>query len=133
MDQGLQTFHYSMYPHKGNWETGGTVQRAAELNQKPTALFTTFHPEGKLPQSDSFIHVSPDNVMVTVLKQSEDGDDLILRAVETNQAATQAIIEIPHLGKVIEAEFNPCEIKTFRIPEDMNLPVRETNLLEEDF
>jgi alpha-mannosidase len=58
---------------------------------------------------------------------------LILRAVETKQAVTQAIIEIPHIGKVIEAKFNPCEIKTFRIPEDMNLPVRETNLLEEDF
>ena len=132
MEQGLQTFHYSMYPHKGNWETSGTVQRAVELNQKPMALFTTFHPEGKLPQSDSFIHVSPDNVMVTVLKQAEDGDDLILRAVETNQAVTQAIIEIPHFGKVIETTFNPCEIKTFRIPKDVNLPVCETNLLEED-
>jgi alpha-mannosidase len=69
--------------------------------------------------------------MVTILKQAEDGDDLIIRGVETNQAATQATIQIPHTGRVIEASFQPCEIKTFRVPKDPQLPVIETNLLEE--
>jgi alpha-mannosidase len=95
------------------------------------ALFTTFHPEGTLPQSDSFIHVSTDNVMVTVLKQTEDGDDLILRAVETIGAKTQTSIQLPHAGRTIETIFQPCEIKTFRVPKDPQLPVIETNLLEE--
>jgi alpha-mannosidase len=131
MDQGLQTFHYSLYPHTGNWESSNTVHRAVELNQKPTALYATFHPEGKLPQADSFIQVSPDNVMVTVLKQAEDGADLILRAVETIGAATQATIQLAHAGRTIEGIFQPCEIKTIRVPKDGQLPIVETNLLEE--
>jgi alpha-mannosidase len=107
------------------------VHRAVELNQKPTALYATFHPEGKLPQADSFIQVSPDNVMVTVLKQAEDGADLILRAVETIGAATQATIQLAYAGRTIEAIFQPCEIKTIRVPKDGQLPIVETNLLEE--
>jgi len=30
----------------------------------------------------------------------------------------------------IEADSAPCEIKSFRVPTDENLPVIETNLLE---
>ena len=51
IDQGIQRFSYSMLPHSGGWETAGTVKRAAELNQRPNALFATFHADGKLPQS----------------------------------------------------------------------------------
>jgi alpha-mannosidase len=32
IDQGIQRFTYSLLPHEGNWETAGTVKRAAELN-----------------------------------------------------------------------------------------------------
>ncbi|MCJ7701268.1 MAG: hypothetical protein MUO62_06765, partial [Anaerolineales bacterium] len=35
IDQGIQQFNYTMLPHTGSWETAGTVQRAAELNQAP--------------------------------------------------------------------------------------------------
>jgi alpha-mannosidase len=31
---------------------------------------------------------------------------------------------------VIEADFGPAEIKTFRVPRDASRPVVETNLLE---
>jgi alpha-mannosidase len=38
---------------------------------------------------------------------------------------------LPRWGRIIEAAFRPCEIKTFRIPRDGALPIVETNLLEE--
>ncbi len=55
MDQGVQHFNYTLYPHSGGWEQAETVQQAALLNQKPFTLFATFHPEGSLPQVQ-FVH-----------------------------------------------------------------------------
>ena len=130
IDQGIQRFRYTLFAHSGSWETAGTARRAAELNQPPIALFATFHPDGTLPQSDSFITVEPNNVMVTVLKQAEDGDGLVLRAFETTGAATRASIRLPKLERVIEADFGANEIKTFLIPRDATNAIIATNLLE---
>ena len=131
IDQGIQRFSYSMLPHRGGWESAGTVKRAAELNQRPNALFATYHADGKLPQSDSFIDVQPDNVIVTVLKQAEDGGDLIVRAYELTKTATPAAtIRLPKWNRLITATFAPGEIKTFHVPRDSAQPVVETNLLE---
>jgi len=130
IDQGIQHFTYSMFPHNGSWEEAGTVQRAAELNQRPIALIATYHPDGKLPQSDSFIKVSTNNVVVTVLKQAEDNSDLIVRAYETTKTASRATIQLPKWNRVIEVDFAPCEIKTFRIPQDANQSITETDMLE---
>jgi alpha-mannosidase len=54
----------------------------------------------------------------------------VLRAYETTRVATQARIHLPRWKRVIEAQFGPCEIKTFRIPREPSQPVVETNLLE---
>ena len=132
MDQGIQRFQYTLYPHIGSWQQAGTVQRAAWLNQPPVAFFTTYHPQGTLPQSDSYIAVSPDNILVTVLKQAEGGHDLILRAYETGGLPANGVIELPKWGRAFETVFMPGEIKTFRIPRDPSQPIRETNLLEDD-
>ena len=130
IDQGIQRFRYTMLAHSGSWETAGTVKRAAELNQHPVVLAATFHPDGRLPQSASFIDVQPDNIVVTVLKQAEEGDGIIVRAYETSGEQTQGMIRLPMLDRVIEARFAPSEIKTFFIPHDPEKPVVETNLLE---
>jgi alpha-mannosidase len=130
IDQGIQRFRYRLFPHAGSWETAGTARRAVELNQPPIPLFATFHPDGTLPQSDSFLSVEPANVMVTVLKQAEDGDGLVLRAFETSGAAAHASIDLSKLGRLIETDFGPNEIKTFLLPRDPEKSVVETNLLE---
>lgn len=130
IDQDIQRFRYTLFPHAGSWEVAGTARRAAELNQPPIAMFATFHPEGILPQSDSFLSVEPESVMATVLKQAEDVDGLVLRAFETSGAVARATIRLPKLGRVIEADFGVNEIKTFLIPHEAAEEVTETNLLE---
>jgi alpha-mannosidase len=130
MDQGIQQFHYTLLPHAGSWENAGTVHRAAELNQQPITMFATFHPDGNLPPCDSFLRVEPENVMVTVLKEAEDGDGFVLRAFETCRCAAHATICLHALRRVIEADFGPAEIKTFHIPRDPAKVVTERNLLE---
>jgi len=71
-------------------------------------------------------------MILEVLKQAEDGYDLIVRCRETSKQATRATIHLPGWEREIEADFGASEIKTFRVPTDENLPVVETNLLEWD-
>jgi alpha-mannosidase len=130
IDHGAQTFSYTLLPHAGSWEQAGTVRRAAELNQPPIALIESAHESAPLPQRDSYVSIEPENVVLTVLKQSEEGDDLILRCYESHKMMTHATIRLPTWNREIVATFGPCEIKTFRIPKDATQPVVETNLLE---
>ena len=130
LDQGTQHFRYTILPHLGSWETAGVVQRAAELNQGPLVVAGTLKTGGTLPQSASFLSVDHPNIIVSVVKKAEEGEDLIVRCVETWKEATRARICFPFWERVIDADFGPCEIKTFRIPRDPNQPPVETNLLE---
>jgi alpha-mannosidase len=130
IDQGLQQFRYILLPHMGSWEEAETVKKAAELNQSHVSLLGTYHAEGALPLTDSFISLDADNVIITAIKKSEDGQDWILRCLEVAQEAVDVNICMPLWRRVIQASFGPCEIKTLRVPEDPTLPVQETNLLE---
>jgi alpha-mannosidase len=129
IDQGIQRFTYALLLHEDGWEAAGTVRHAAELNQRPVALIESYH-EGPLPTRDSYLSVEPDNVILEALKRAEGSDDLILRCRETSKQATGATISLPGWSREIEADFAPCEIKTFRVPTDESLPVIETDLLE---
>jgi len=129
IDQGLQSFTYSLLPHLGRWEGAGTVRRAAELNAAPISVTETYH-RGPLPTRCSSVHVDKHNVLVSVIKRAEDSDDTIVRCYETDGAATAATIRLTAWNKVVEARFAPCEIKTFRVPADPALSVVETNLIE---
>lgn len=131
IDQGVQHFTYSLYPHAGSWEQVATVRHAAELNQGPLALPAAFRPHGSLPPEGSFLAVDAGDVVVTALKKAEDGDDLIVRAYETAGRATRAAIRFPAWERTIDATFGPSEIKTFRLPADPALPAVEVNLIED--
>lgn len=130
MDQGVQEFRYTLLLHPLARENAHTVQKAIELNQPPIALMTTFHADGSLPQEGGYIHVEPDNVVVSVLKQAEDGQDLILRAWETAGEDLHAVFHLAFCNREIQADLKAWEVKTLRIPRDASQPVQETNLLE---
>jgi alpha-mannosidase len=129
MDQGRQAFRVRLVPHAGDWRAAGVVRLAAELNQPPFALIETFH-DGPLPQRRSFADDGGGDVVVTVLKRAEDDDALVVRAFESAGRDGRARIELPLLGRTIEAELGLAEIKTFRVPRDPAEPIVETDLLE---
>jgi alpha-mannosidase len=129
IDQGVQHFAYTLLPHAGGWNAA-TVQRAAELNHQPVAIIETFHEHGQLPQHDAFVKVDQNNIAISAVKKAENNDDLILRCYETNKVQTDATIRLPRWERTITATWGPCEIKTFRVPQDPAQPVTETNLLE---
>jgi alpha-mannosidase len=130
MDQGRQNFLVRLVPHAGDWRAAGIVRRAAELNQPPFTLIETYH-DGPLPQRASFASDGEGDVVVTVVKRAEDGNGYVVRgAYESAGRAAHATIELPLLGRTIEAAFGAHEIKTFRVPRDGDEPVAEVSLLE---
>ena len=130
-DQGVQSFRYLLVPHGRDWRAAGLARRAVELGAPMRAMLESFHP-GTLPSELSFGTDGGGQVMLTAVKGSEDdSDDLIVRAVETTGRPARARIELPVVGRVIEAEFGPSRIRTFRVPVSGG-EVREVNLIEDE-
>jgi alpha-mannosidase len=129
MDHGRQRFRVRLVPHAGDWRAAGVVRLAAELNQPPFAMLESYH-DGPLPSQGSYVTDGGGDVVVTVVKQAEDGDAFVVRAFESSGRPAHATIELPLLGRTIDTDFGANELKTFRIPRDANQPVAETDLLE---
>ncbi|MBN9328504.1 MAG: alpha-mannosidase [Cellulomonas sp. 73-145] len=132
-DQGIQRFRYRLVPHDGDWRTAGLSRRAAELGSPVRAMLESFHP-GPLPDRQSYASDGGGAVMVTAVKGSEDvpdgaAADLVVRAVETTGSPTRARIELPLVGRVVEADLGPSQIRTFRLPADGG-PMVEVDLVE---
>jgi len=69
--------------------------------------------------------------VVSVVKQAEDGRDLILRCYETDGHSTPATLDLGLLHRRWTGSFHPLEIKTLRVPLAGAGKIREVNALEE--
>ncbi|MGD0808101.1 MAG: glycoside hydrolase family 38 C-terminal domain-containing protein [Acidimicrobiales bacterium] len=128
MDQGRQEFSYALVAHQG--EPGAEVPRLAEeLNERPLAFREHFHP-GSLPLAQSFADDGGGTVLVSVVKQAEEGSGTILRAYEAAGSPAAVRLALPLLGRTIESTFAAGEVKTFFVPLERDLPVEEVSLLE---
>jgi alpha-mannosidase len=128
-DQGEQTFRMLLLPHAGAWQDAGVVRRAEELTAPVPVLYQGIHP-GTRPLSASFLSVDAPDVVVSVVKKAEDGDDLIVRCYETAGRAAEATLDLGLVNRRWEGTFRPLEIKTLRVPRAGGA-IREVNLLEQ--
>lgn len=130
-DQEMHFFTYSLYPHTETWKAAGTVPQAFFLNQP--ALVSK---GGKPGESFSLASLNVPNVVLETVKKAEDGDGVILRMYECENARTPVTLtfnrpfasaescnclEEPD-GEPVKVDGNkvsflvkPFEIKTIRI------------------
>ena len=128
-DQGEQTFRMLLLPHAGSWQDAGVVRRAEELTAPVPVLYQGIHP-GIRPLSASFLSVDAPNVVVSVVKKSEDGGDLIVRCYETAGREAKATLDLGLVNRRWTGTFRPMEIKTLRVPRGGG-EIREVNVLEQ--
>ena len=129
VDHGIQSFTYAMLPHEGSWKNSDIIRVAQELNQRPSIIIETYH-KGGLPQVNSFVSVNNKQVIVSVVKEAEDKDGVIIRAYETLKQPVDVEISLLFLERMISLHFEPCEIKTLKIPYNKVKDVFETNMIE---
>lgn len=132
-DQGVHQFRYALYPHVGDAMQAKVEQKALAFNIRPTIV------EGKakscsLPKS--FLLIDSENIEVTAVKQSEDGNGIIIRLFETNGVQTTANCQLPEncsavscdlmenemsaimqTGNSIQLKLKPFEIYTLKLGE----------------
>jgi alpha-mannosidase len=128
-DQGIQRFTLGLLPHRGGWADAPATREALVINQRPTVLLESFH-DGPLAQTGSYLGVEPANVVAGAVKLAEDGDDLVVRVVETAGRRAAARIRLPAWDREIAFDIGPFEIRTFRILRDPSGDDVETDLLE---
>lgn len=79
-DIGRHNFTYSLYPHLGDWTSGGTVEAAIDLNSPLIGRLTTnLQPIHRINPGH---WIDVDGLTVGALKLAEDSDDIILRLYE---------------------------------------------------
>jgi alpha-mannosidase len=108
-DQGEHEVVYSLYPHPGDWRSGGTVAAGYALNRPSVA----FVPPSSGPQNSDALQVSSaimfesraENVVIEAIKRSQDGTSLVVRLYEsTGSRARAAIYSALPLRMVVEAD-----------------------------
>ncbi|MFL5725826.1 MAG: alpha-mannosidase [Chloroflexota bacterium] len=127
-DQGVQRFTLELLPHRGSWADASIARLASELNRPPTVLVESYH-DGPLGQTGSYASVEPENVVVGALKFAEDGDEVLVRLAETAGRQCAARLRLPGIGRDVEVEMGPFEIRTFRVPSGGGA-AEETDLIE---
>jgi alpha-mannosidase len=129
MDQGWHTVQFRIVPHAGPWQKARVVKRAWELNVPIITQHESSHP-GPRAAKAQLMGTEAENVLLSTLKQSETGEDLIVRGYEVAGEPATTTLHLPYLGKSFELSFAPHEIKTVRI-DPRTWEIREVNLLEE--
>jgi mannosylglycerate hydrolase len=94
--QGIQKFHYSVYPHTGTWENG-CLEEAEKLNY-PLVPVQTHRSFGKLPSELSFLKIGSRNIVISALKKANREDAVIVRVF--NPSAQSVETEIQWMKKI---------------------------------
>jgi alpha-mannosidase len=132
-DAGIQQFTYSLYPHKGGWVAAQTDERALDLNVPLLAAITTPHPPEQQVPSLSVQNVGgKGDLIVSALKQAEDGNGYILRFYEADDQDTQARIDFDQPMNVTEADIleRPLEKQTAVVERNsVTLPVGHCRII----
>ena len=125
-------FTYSLFPHIGSWEEGGTENESFNLNV-PVRAFKG----GKAGETFSFMSVDKKNVVLETVKEAEDNSGVIVRLYEVENKRShvtltacgniKSVVETDLMekelcgsqvkadGRTFNFEIKPYEIKTFKV------------------
>jgi hypothetical protein len=92
---GRWTFHYSLIPHAGGWETS---YQEAHRFARPLRVVRTDRGTGDLPSEGSLVEIEPPTFVLSSLKIAEDGNGVIVRLYNTSDAPREGRLRLlaPH-------------------------------------
>ncbi len=117
-DQGRHVAKIGLYPHRGDWREAQTVRKAIEFNNPLIARLEEAH-GGQLPKTHSFIDVDGGDAPITVVKQAEDGSNIVLRLYEPHgREATVTLNVAPSIKEAQEADLLERPVKPITIKDE---------------
>lgn len=118
MEQGVHEFVYSVSPYENNCDA---EKKAEELNFGLRAVVDSFH-KGNMPERKNCFSCDGENIIVTAIKQAEDGEEPVVRFCEMNGKDGKVSLRL--FDKAIDTSVAHNEIKTFK------MDGTEVNLIE---
>ncbi len=106
---GKNTFRYAFMPHSGNWEDANVWQESERFNLYLTIgqIAPTAH--GKNPLDHSFLELKDENLNVSAIKKSEDGEGWVVRLFNPSDKAVKNAIRLNGGIAPIEKAQSPVE------------------------
>jgi mannosylglycerate hydrolase len=120
---GKSSYNLAIYPHKGDWQVGEVYKEALNFNNH-ISLVQTSKANGELPSELSFIKVTPDDLVFSALKQSEDENGFVLRIYNPTEKDIEGKVEfynslskVEHvtLEEVLINEINLSDKRSFAV------------------
>lgn len=129
MEQGVREGSWRVDIHKGDWIQSQIPQKAILFNN-PVITIDEGNHKGTLSCDNSYGQFQSKSSIVTVLKEAEDSEDIILRLYEYAGVKEEMHIKLEHLSYERSVEVNPFEIKTLLINKDDLKKSKRVNMLE---
>ena len=120
---GKSSYNLAIYPHKGDWQVGEVYEEALNFNNH-ISLVQTGKANGNLPSELSFMKVTPDKLVFSALKKSEDGNGFVLRIYNPTEQDIEGKVEFYNsiskvekitLEEVLVKEINLIDKKSFTV------------------
>ena len=127
MDHGINKVSYALFPHKGDWINGGTVNKGTEFNRPLLAMQESQHraevngwtPNIALPLQNSFYSTDQKNVQISAIKLLQGDwspESIVIRLFETSGTDCLVKVKLPFKPTKI-TEANHIEIPLNHQPE----------------
>jgi alpha-mannosidase len=122
---GNHSYRMALYPHEGNWRFA--YKNGLAFNSPLVAWCgkgETPVSNRTLPSSKSLVSVSPSNIIVSAIKQAEDGDGLFVRFYEAEGRYTKAIIRgFKAFSKVYLTDMLEYDIEELPVKKDGSIEI----------
>lgn len=102
-------FRYSITSHKDGRIEGNARDLGWDASTPLNPIPFNGANNGTLPASSSFAQITPSNVMLMTIKQSEDAQGIIVRLMETDGKDTEATVTLPFADIARAFLTNPVE------------------------
>lgn len=123
--QGTWSFDYALYPHSGDWLTGG-VAKQSQIFNLPLRSAVGGPGKGTLPTEKSFLRVEDDRIQLGALKKCEWDDSIVVRLVNPSRQhiKTGVVFGLPVTSAEItdmkeQTVLSPVEVKDNQLSVDL--------------
>ena len=118
-DMGKHTIAYSLFAHSGSARNGGTVKEAYKFNQPLVAV--SVKGQGVLENEFSLLDISSDTVIAETVKQSEDGDGIVIRMYQSANKTEDILVSLNsvfqkcHLCDMLETPLEELKVSNGKL------------------
>jgi alpha-mannosidase len=89
-EYGTNIFHYSIYPHLGDWKSAKSYKHGYEYNS--SLIPVQLQQKSNYMSQRSFVKIEPVNVIVSAIKKADESDYTIIRFYEAEGKDTNTAI-----------------------------------------